>query len=86
MKAIFRAVDFIQLSVAKVRPNGVNGKCFRIGMLLAVMAFCAGCSGIHASKSVSPLDFILPGLIKNDAPVPTPAAPCAPAELLAQVN
>jgi hypothetical protein len=33
-------------------------------MLLLV----AGCSGINASKSVSPLDFFLPGLMKADPP------------------
>jgi hypothetical protein len=37
---------------------------------VGMMALMAGCSGIHASKSVSPLDFILPGLMKNDAPTP----------------
>jgi hypothetical protein len=55
-----------------------------MAMLLAVLALGAGCSGINASKSVSPLDFILPGLIKNGAPAQDsmPAAP--PGELLAQ--
>jgi hypothetical protein len=37
---------------------------------VGVTALITGCSGIHASKSVSPLDFILPGLMKNDAPTP----------------
>ena len=33
----------------------------------------SGCSGINASKSISPLDFLLPGLhVKND---PAPPAP-----------
>jgi hypothetical protein len=32
----------------------------------------AGCGGISASRTVSPLDFLLPGLIKAD---PAPASP-----------
>ena len=38
--------------------------------LLGLVALAnAGCSGINASKSVSPLDFLLPGLhIQNDTP------------------
>jgi hypothetical protein len=28
----------------------------------------AGCSGINASKSVSPADFLLPGLLRADPP------------------
>jgi hypothetical protein len=28
----------------------------------------AGCSGINASKSISPLDFLLPGILKADPP------------------
>ena len=39
--------------------------------LIAVMA--SGCSGINASKSISPLDFILPGLMQNG-----PASPVIP--------
>jgi hypothetical protein len=31
-------------------------------MLAAIALFAAGCSGINASKSVSPLDFFLPGI------------------------
>ncbi len=47
----------------------------------------AGCGGINASKSVSPLDFILPGLIQTR---PTPMTPPANATntvaLVAQVR
>ncbi len=43
--------------------------------LLALMAtLAAGCSGINASKSVSPLDFLLPGLHIQNRP-PPPAIP-----------
>ncbi len=37
-------------------------------LLAAVPLAMSGCGGINASKTVSPLDFILPGLIK--APLP----------------
>jgi len=38
-------------------------------MTCAVLALLAGgCSGINASKSVSPLDFFLPGLMQTDPP------------------
>ena len=36
--------------------------------LVAVLA--SGCSGINASKSVSPIDFLLPGLMQNCPPSP----------------
>ena len=70
-----------------VRSVNWNWKWSRALALAALLALGAGCSGIHASKSVSPLDFFLPmhGLLKNDAPAPrdpNPAAP--PGELLAQ--
>ena len=40
-------------------------------MLAVVMLGAAGCSGVHQSGSVSPLDFFLPGaghLLKADPP------------------
>jgi hypothetical protein len=37
-------------------------------MLLMV----AGCGGIHASKSISPATFLLPGLLKADPPPADP--------------
>jgi hypothetical protein len=40
-------------------------------MLAVVVLGAAGCSGVHQSGSVSPLDFFLPGaghLLKVDAP------------------
>jgi hypothetical protein len=42
--------------------NGFSGL-----LLLALVALGAGCSGIHATKSISPLDFILPGLGMTDS-------------------
>ncbi|HEY5910973.1 MAG TPA: hypothetical protein VJA21_10265 [Verrucomicrobiae bacterium] len=38
----------------------------------AAALLCAGCSGINASKSISPATFLLPGLMKADPP---PASP-----------
>ena len=40
---------------------------------LAVLA--SGCSGINATKSISPLDFLLPGLMQNTPAQPEPATP-----------
>jgi hypothetical protein len=40
-------------------------------LLLLIVAVNCGCSGINASKSISPLDFLLPGLhLQNDPPMP----------------
>jgi hypothetical protein len=50
-------------------------------MLLLV----AGCSGINASKSVSPLDFFLPGLLKADPPPTNPGQPMPAADPVKQV-
>src|SRR5689334_20677122 len=47
-----------------VRSIKSNGKWFHALALAALMAIGSGCSGIHASKSISPLDFFLPGLLK----------------------
>jgi hypothetical protein len=33
-------------------------------LAIALLTLTAGCGGVNASKSVSPLDFILPGLLK----------------------
>lgn len=46
----------------------------RAGMCLVALAACAGCSGINATQSVSPLDFLLPGAgkllhLQNSPPV-----------------
>lgn len=42
-------------------------------VLLLVAALGGGCSGINARKSISPLDFLLPGLLQQ-----TPRAPEVP--------
>jgi hypothetical protein len=35
-------------------------------MFLMVGLLLTGCSGIHASKSISPASFLLPGLLKAE--------------------
>jgi hypothetical protein len=61
-----------------------NWKWLRGAALVALLAMGAGCSGIHASKSVSPATFLLPGLLKNDAPAAQDSTPASPGELIAQ--
>ena len=64
-------------------------KALRWALLPLLLLGGAGCSGINASKSVSPLDFILPGLMQAD-PLPAPTTPGPlepePAKQLAQVR
>jgi len=70
-----------------VPPVAWNWKCIRLGALTALLALgAAGCSGIHASKSVSPATFLLPGLMKNETPTAQDSiiAPAPPGELFAQ--
>jgi hypothetical protein len=81
----------LENSVAKtclvpiVRTVKWNWKWLPAAGLLVVVALGAGCSGIHASKSISPATFLLPGLIKNDAPAAQDSMPAAPpGELFAQ--
>jgi hypothetical protein len=47
---------------------------------MATLLLVCGCSGINASHSVSPLDFLLPGILRNDAPPAQPDGnlPAAP--------
>ena len=45
-----------------------NGKWFYTVALAALLALGTGCGGLHAHKSISILDFFLPGLTKNDEP------------------
>ena len=57
----------MNMPVPELRKRARGG-----GLLLAVvLPMCYGCSGINVSKSVSPLDFLLPGLhMRNDPPAP----------------
>ncbi|MBI5384491.1 MAG: hypothetical protein HZA90_07355 [Verrucomicrobia bacterium] len=49
-----------------------------VATLAVVAGLAMGCSGINASKSVSPASFLLPGLIRN-APAPEPLDLSTPA-------
>jgi hypothetical protein len=44
------------------------GKLLCLAILPALLLFVAGCGGINVSKTVTPLDFLLPGLLKADPP------------------
>jgi len=55
-------------------------------VLLAALPLLAGCGGINASKSVSPLDFLMPGLIRYDAPATAPAPAATVSAELASAN
>jgi hypothetical protein len=39
-----------------------------LALLSAGSLLLGGCGGISASRTVSPLDFLLPGIIKADSP------------------
>jgi len=45
-----------------------------MAIFVALAVATSGCGGINASQSVSPLDFLLPGIIKN-SPGPSLPAP-----------
>ena len=60
-----------------------------IGHALAfalIAALVTGCSGINASKSVSPIDFLLPGLMQNCPPSPVIPIQTNTVPLLAQAS
>jgi hypothetical protein len=52
--------------------------------IIAVME--TGCSGINVSKSISPLDFFLPGLMQNCPPSPVIPLDTNTVPLLAQAG
>jgi hypothetical protein len=47
-----------------------SSKYIPLVVVLALALPCAGCGGFQASRSVSPLDFILPGILKADPAQP----------------
>ena len=57
---------------------------------IALLALTAGCGGVNASKSISPLDFILPGLLKVQPRPPSEQIPALETNrvevLVAQAN
>jgi hypothetical protein len=51
----------------------LNWKILRFSLFAAfLMMVCAGCGGLSVTKSVSPLDFLMPGLLKAEPPAPSP--------------
>jgi hypothetical protein len=50
----------------------LNWKVARLALCGGLLLLGAGCSGINASKSISPATFLLPGLLQAD---PSPAHP-----------
>jgi hypothetical protein len=66
------------------RQVRLSWKFLSLSLLTAVSLLTAGCGGISASKSVSPLDFLLPGIIKSD-PATVPQNPVAPLPKTVQV-
>lgn len=50
---------------------------FRLTGCVALLVLAAGCSGINATKSISPLDFFLPGLLKTEPQPDRPEVPQA---------
>ena len=82
-----------EFRIAKVMTTPIvasvnwNWKWARLAAALVILAGGAGCSGINYSKSVSPLDFILPGLMQNTPANPDDAiSPSQPPQILAQAN
>jgi hypothetical protein len=57
-------------------------------MFVALVVATSGCGGINGSQSVSPLDFFLPGIIKNSPPVnnPVPLAGLDASNVVASVR
>jgi hypothetical protein len=47
-------------------------------LLLCGLVLGTGCSGINASRSVSPASFLLPGLMRYSPPPPPPVDQLAP--------
>jgi hypothetical protein len=54
----------------KTKPKPHHWRC----LLPLVVLATSGCSGVNVTKSVSPLDFLLPGLHVQNPP-PAPAVP-----------
>jgi hypothetical protein len=51
----------------------LHWKILRFGLFAAfLMVVTAGCGGLNVTKSISPLDFFMPGLLKADPPAASP--------------
>ena len=66
----------IPTQVRDINPTAKTGERMSIEakqrlLLVLVVVVATGCGGFSASKSVSPMDFLMPGLhIRNYAPAP----------------
>jgi hypothetical protein len=60
----------------------LNWKFLCLALGTVSLLFGAGCSGINASKSISPATFLLPGLMRAEPPPASPdrATPLAEPE------
>jgi len=57
--------------VMNARSSERRKRCHALWLLLLPLVLSAGCGGFSATKSVSPLDFLLPGLhLRVDPPQP----------------
>ena len=74
------------MTTSIVMPMNRNWKCIQLVVLVATLALGAGCGGLHASKSISPATFLLPGLMMNETPAAQDSiiSPALPGELLTQ--
>ena len=59
------------------RQVRISWKFLPLAVLAAFSLLFGGCGGISASRTISPLDFLLPGIIKAD-PAPAPQNPGTP--------
>lgn len=75
-RSVSRSISKIAGRMPEAESHRMTNKSRRTlarvpGVAVWVAAFTTGCSGINASKSVSPLDFLLPGLgMQRAAPAP----------------
>jgi hypothetical protein len=44
-----------------------------LAIIVALALLTGGCGGISASHTVSPMDFLMPGILKNNTPPATNA-------------
>ena len=66
----------MQLILRTVR---LNWKILRVVMLAALLLPAVGCGGLHAKYTVTPMSFLLPGLLQADPPPADPNRDLPPA-------
>ncbi len=85
-------MDIANVTIRAIAYNAVklNRRFARLVLApVATLILCAGCGGMGISRSVSPLDFFLPHLLKAEPTPPTPddSVPLqAPVKLLASLD